>query len=738
MKTYGIRGNILLGFAAILFVLGSVAAIGTAQFLRTGKIVNDFADRHAEVVAIAKIERNLLSMRQNVTNFAYSGDSAMAAAARADMEYAEADLKNAKSIISGERAALLQDLASALGDYEKLHASLVDWRGQQSKLTSEHLDLNAARYSALAEQLAAGVRKSDDDDAREAADVLLEQGLLARVNSGLMLERRDAAFGAKADENFMKVEQALDAITNAVIDANLVAQFKEFTALEADYRKSVREMMALSEQANKAVNVDLPAIGDHVSTNVQKIVASANQEAASLEKTATAAASSTVRLMEAIGIGGVLAGVVLAIILGARMARPIIHMTEAMRRLAAGELDTQVPSLARGDEIGSMAKAVAVFRENAVEMRRLQAETDKVHTANEARLKELETHYVDAARAQSEVVAAMGTGLEKLASGDLTYRIGQPFATEYAKLKDDFHVAIAQLQETMKVILSNADGIKLTTQEINKATDDLSARTEREAASLEETAAALGEITSTVQGAAKGAEDARKITESARSEAEQSTAILHETVSAMAGIEKSGTEIARIVGVVDEIAFQTNLLALNAGVEAARAGDAGKGFAVVASEVRALAQRSADAAKEIKTLISTSSAQVGRGVKLVDQTGRALERISQLVVQIDGVVSSIAASAAQQATSLREVNGAVGQMDQVTQENAAMVEQTTAAVQSLADEAEKLSQLTRRFKAGESAIPRATLANQREERRGRSRPPAASAAIGKVALNVRG
>ncbi len=700
---FGIRANILLGFAAILVVLALVAVIGTLQILKTGAVVKASAERHAEAAAVSRIDRDLGSMRRDVTNFAYSGDGAMASAARDDMAAAQADAKSAKSILSGARAAKLDELTATLGDYAKFYESLVDLKASQAKLRNDHIDPDDARYTALAEQLRAGTAKSDDDDAKEAGNVLVEQGLLARYNSVSMLERRDTAFGAKADENFLKVETALGAITNAVIDANLVPQFKEFTKLETDYRKSVRELMSLAERVNKAVANDLPALGDRVSKTIEALVVSADQDAASLQETATTTAAETARLMEAIGVGGVLAGVALALVLGGRIARPILSMTEAMRRLAAGELELQIPSAGRGDEIGSMANAVAVFRDNAAEMRRLQGEADKVHAANEARLEQLEAHHFEAARAQTEVVAAMGAGLASLASGDLTHRITQTFASEYVELQRTFDAAMAQLQETITVILTNAGGIRATTQEISKATDDLSMRTEKEAASLEETSAALGEITNIVKTAATGAQAARKITASARGEAEQSAAIVRQTVSAMADLEKSSGEISRIVGVVDEIAFQTNLLALNAGVEAARAGDAGKGFAVVASEVRALAQRSAEAAKEIKSLISASSAQVKRGVELVHQTGRALQRISQQVVDIDGVVAEIATSAGQQATNLNQVNGAFGDLDHVTQQNAAMVEQTTAALKTLATETDKLSDLMLRFKTHPTA-----------------------------------
>jgi methyl-accepting chemotaxis protein len=252
----------------------------------------------------------------------------------------------------------------------------------------------------------------------------------------------------------------------------------------------------------------------------------------------------------------------------------------------------------------------------------------------------------------------------------------------------------------MKRVVGRTSGLHAGGVEIAQASDGLSKRTEQQAASLEETAAALDQITATVKKTAEGALHARKVVSDATAETEKSGQVVKDAVGAMTGIEESARHISQIIGVIDEIAFQTNLLALNAGVEAARAGDAGKGFAVVASEVRALAQRSAEAAKEIKALISTSTDQVAQGVARVDETGRALERIAAYVAQINSVVAEIASSAQEQATGLHEVNTAVNQMDQMTQQNAAMVEQATAASHSLREEAEGLAGLMDQFQIG--------------------------------------
>lgn len=309
-----------------------------------------------------------------------------------------------------------------------------------------------------------------------------------------------------------------------------------------------------------------------------------------------------------------------------------------------------------------------------------------------------ETARAEAEARQTRVVAIVGEALTGLSRGDLTSEVEGAFPDEYQSLQQDFNVAVRHLNQAMRAVADNARAIRSGSGEISQAADDLSRRTEQQAASLEQTAAALDQITATVNRTADGARQASQTVQAAKGDAETSGNVVRDAVGAMGEIEKSAQEISQIISVIDEIAFQTNLLALNAGVEAARAGEAGRGFAVVASEVRALAQRSADAAKEIKTLISLSSRQVDAGVELVGQTGQALQRIVSRVAEIDGLVSEIAASAHEQAVGLQQVNTAINQMDQVTQQNAAMVEETTAASHALHQQAESLSGSVERFR----------------------------------------
>jgi methyl-accepting chemotaxis protein len=331
--------------------------------------------------------------------------------------------------------------------------------------------------------------------------------------------------------------------------------------------------------------------------------------------------------------------------------------------------------------------------------------------------------------ARVQAVAEVGGALQRLANNNLERKIESAFPPELTAIRDDFNTAIDAIRETLHRMGDATQAIQAGTGELSSSTHDLSRRTEQQAASLEETAAALDEITATVRKSAEGATHAREVVASADADAKKSATVVHVAVTAMEAIAKSSNQISQIIGVIDEIAFQTNLLALNAGVEAARAGDAGRGFAVVASEVRALAQRSADAAKEIKGLISTSTAQVGEGVKLVGETGAALDRIVAQVAEINTVISDIAGGAKEQSVALAEVNIAVNQMDQTTQQNAAMVEEVTAATGALAEEATKLAELWSMWKIDDgirSALKSVTPHAFKQHPS--SRPPARGAA----------
>ena len=353
------------------------------------------------------------------------------------------------------------------------------------------------------------------------------------------------------------------------------------------------------------------------------------------------------------------------------------------------------------DVIASLVKLVLVDAECLADRRieRLHSEMAELQSANQT-------------QAADGLVDMLTTALDRLAEGDLTYRLDAEIGAEHDGLRSRFNQVVSNLNEAMTAVSHTAEAMQAGSEEMAQASDDLSRRTETQAASLEQTAAALDQLTGSVKRAASDARRAAEIVVSARTEAQSSGEVVRQAISAMSGIEKSSQQISQIIGVIDEIAFQTNLLALNAGVEAARAGDAGRGFAVVASEVRALAQRSADAAREIKSLISSSAVQVSSGVNLVDRTGEALERIIGRVAEIDALVTDIDRSAQEQAAGLAEVNTAVNQMDQTTQQNAAMVEESTAAVHSLRNEANSLAGRVSGFQLGTHSQSRSRVAEE--------------------------
>jgi methyl-accepting chemotaxis protein len=507
-----------------------------------------------------------------------------------------------------------------------------------------------------------------------------------------------------ANEAIAQATATVASLTNALqAHADVAERLSKLTAILGDVVASVKPALATLEatiaERGKAVQA-LQASMARSDLAIQDLVkrVTAERDALQLEKNATRKAT---RLT--IMAGAILAcilGLLLAPLVGRSITRPIARLNVAMRRIADGDLDQEVPEQTRRDEVGAMATALMALREASLRARELEAEAEAQRERIEAKRRQDDAERMAALAEQEMVVEGLADGLARLAEGDLTCRLTSSFPSAYEKLRTDFNAAMEELEATIQRIASNAARLRAGSGEISHSADDLARRTEQQAAALEESAAALGELTRTVRKTAEGAKHTNEVVTQARSDAEHSGDVVRRTVAAMSSIEQSSTQVGQIIGVIDEIAFQTNLLALNAGVEAARAGEAGRGFAVVASEVRALAQRSAEAAREIKALIVTSAQQVEAGVALVDETGKALARIVGQVSEVTHVVAEIAASAQEQATGLNEVNTAINEMDQMTQQNAAMVEESTTASHSLAKEAENLAALTGRFRVG--------------------------------------
>ncbi|MBP2460220.1 MULTISPECIES: methyl-accepting chemotaxis protein [unclassified Rhizobium] len=390
-------------------------------------------------------------------------------------------------------------------------------------------------------------------------------------------------------------------------------------------------------------------------------------------------------------------GSLLAFVVIRNISGPLGAIRQALNAVADEDVTMQIPHTDMKNEVGLMARATQALQQKVRERHAMQESQQRQQEELDGERQHNLDMQRDEAALQARVVSTIGLALEQLAKGDLTVRCGD-LGTRYAGLRDNFDEALGHLEAAMSKVNDKGIDIGGSKEEIRRASNELSQRTERQAANLEETSAALDELTVAVRQTADGARDAAQRVTAVSTEANRSDAVVEEAIGAMSGIEQSSAEITKIIGVIDEIAFQTNLLALNAGVEAARAGESGKGFAVVAQEVRELAQRSAAAAKEIKEQISRSSGQVANGVRLVGEAGQALKRISDQVKSASDIVGRIAHSAAEQDTTLRSISSSLNMLDQATQHNAAMAEETTASAEALSADTEELLNLIRSFR----------------------------------------
>ena len=473
-------------------------------------------------------------------------------------------------------------------------------------------------------------------------------------------------------------------VSNYDQDLQIVLQ-----AIKVDLKRMVET--GAPEEDYAAIDDAIDGAGERLGATLNNVSALGGNIVEERVAEATSRSAEALRVQLILGTLAFLTVLALQFIHGNSIANGIRGVARSMQRIVDGDYESRMEGTERGDEIGHMAKSADVFRLAAIEKQNLEESTRNQRLEDEAERERRMSAAEADTRALKLAVDALGEGLKLLSEGDLSANITVTFPPDLERLRHDFNEVATNLKKVMTEIASNSSSIHANSQQMRSAADDLARRTEQQAASLEETSAALSEITQTVKSSTERAEEASHMVDNAKDYAEKSGEVVNDAMSAMNRIEDATGEIGKIINVIDEIAFQTNLLALNAG-------EAGKGFAVVAQEVRALAGRAAEAARNIKTLVTRSSEEVRSGVDLVTATGQALHRIGEDVLRINEHVKAIVTSAREQSVGLSEINSAVGQMDQVTQQNAAMVEQTNAASHTLASDAENLSRLVGQFK----------------------------------------
>ncbi|KAA0678765.1 methyl-accepting chemotaxis protein [Roseomonas genomospecies 6] len=748
MQTSSLAGRfkvgtrIYFGFLVVLLLLAVVVAIG----VRGLGVARDGFESYASVsnhsIQVSTIDGQVAQMRRLALNFNTFGDPKVAEQVRAVQASLANELRASLDGTAGERRALLERMNQLFAAYTADFNTLVELRLRRDRLYAEQLVPAGEKARETVSQLVSGLAADGEHEAAASAGLAQEQLLLARLSASRFFTNPNEAIIAEVTARNDAFNESIRRLGTRLTNPAHRATAQNADQLSDRYVAVFRETATVVLENARLIDV-MAARGAEFADLSDRTVAIETKERDGVKAETEASMQSTLSANMAIAGGAFLFGLLLAWAVARSIVKPVVSMTETMTNLAGGDLTVTIPALANRDEIGQMAQAVQVFKDNAIqkkamdeaERERLEAErrAEEAERAREKAIGEEIAALIDGVskgdlsrrldltgkdgfyKTMSQginrltdtvesVIADLGAVLSALAQGDLNKRVERDYQGAFQTLKTDVNTTSAKLGEIVGQILRATDAISGAASEVSLGSSDLAERTEQQASSLEETAASMEELGATVRSNADNAQRANGMATDARSAAESGGTVADSAIEAMKRIETSSRKITDIIGVIDEIAFQTNLLALNAAVEAARAGDAGRGFAVVAQEVRNLAQRSAQASKEIKGLILDSDAQVKDGVELVKKAGDALEGIVSGVQQVAGLIAEMASASSEQAAALDEINATVSQMDEMTQKNAALVEETTAAAQSLANQATDLRSLVSFFKLDASAF----------------------------------
>ncbi|SMF65938.1 methyl-accepting chemotaxis protein [Azospirillum oryzae] len=748
--------RIQVGFLLILALLALVAALGVRSLSTVESGFTRYASISDSSLRISDVDGSVSDMRRNVVNYSFSGNNTLIAPTQAQQKKLGEILRAIREATQDPgRRANLDRMIQQFDGYAANFDKLVKLREQRDRLVAEELmPLGTKAREGLSQVMAGGIATGDFESAAHAGQAQ-ESLILARLSAQRFLTEPSAKASDEVRARMDGFIKAATALAARLTDPAQKRAAEDAAQIAGRYLESFNRVVTAVNDAQTLAFDIMAKEAEEFADLVAKTIASQAEVRDTVLTGARTDMENTTTLLIGMAVGAFVLGILIALITARSIVRPVVQMTGTMTELAAGNLTVDVPALENRDEIGRMAKAVLVFKENAVEKKRMdEAERERLEAerraaeaqrAREQAIGEEIAGLIDAVskgdlerridlagkdgfyKTMSEginrltdtveaVIADLGEVLSALAQGDLNRRVTRDYQGAFEQVKTDVNATSTRLAEIVGQITQAAETIAAAAAEVSLGSSDLADRTEQQASSLEETAASMEELGATVRSNAENAQRANVMAAQARGSAESGGGVAGSAIEAMRKIEESSRKITDIIGVIDEIAFQTNLLALNAAVEAARAGDAGRGFAVVAQEVRQLAQRSAQASKEIKGLILDSDAQVKDGVDLVSKAGDALQGIVSGVQQVATLIAEMASASAEQATALDEINSTVANMDEMTQKNAALVEETTAAAQAMSGQAGDLKSLVGFFKFeqaagfGYAAAPRAPVA----------------------------
>jgi len=706
---FKIGSRIGVGFLLVLGLLLTVAASGYLALQSAIGGFREYASLSDSTAKVAQADRDFVAMRLNVQfYFQAPDDKILARVRKLSKSVRDGYLDLAEHSTSAERRALAQQVIMELDRYAAIFEQLAKNQTEMARTIAQETIPLGDKLRADLKSLLQTAEAENDIELALSTGSALERFLWARINGLLYTQNKVPQLEETARAQLNALGVSLKQMSESAGTLDRREKVRRMLAAYPAYQAAFNKTMMLFNERTPLLAAEAK-VGSDMMVSRGKLKASQDQSLADNEAATEASMRSAATFALAVALVSLVLGLALAWFISRGITKPILSLSGVMAALSKGKLDLEVDGVDRGDEIGEMAKAVLVFRDAGREKIHLEEAAEKHREAAKNERMRAEAARHEAQRQTQLVLEGLGRGLEQLAKGDLTYRVHEEWAEEYKKVQGDFNAAIDQLQDTIKNIALSSTEVTNAAAEISVSTTDLSQRTEEQAASLEETSASMEEIAATVKKNAENAQHANTLTQTTREVADRGGAVVAEAVTAMARIEESSQQISDIILVIDEIARQTNLLALNAAVEAARAGEAGRGFAVVASEVRSLAQRSSQAAKDIKDLIVNSTGQVREGVDLVNKAGASLQEIVNSIKSVAEIVADIANASAEQASGIDQINRALTQMDEVTQQNSALVEENAATAKTLEAQQSAMSERVRffHFDQGNVAVQRA-------------------------------